>query len=185
MMIRYIIVLVVLITSGCQVFHKNDRISKNKINTLKIYAHTKTNIHSVGGIKIKTRATIFKDSIIITGSPLILGIELFKLVLKDDTLILDQKINNKQNTSPLVFRDNSIKLKKIKKSITKKRSYNDTIFYKNKHITGTFTQYIKKNNIFLPQRIIFQTNMELAENQTKGYLDIEYQAVKFSSKKER
>ena len=75
--------------------------------------------------------------------------------------------------------DPKFKLKKFKKLIVTKKQAQDTTSYSNPHMSCLFTNYIQKNNIFLPQKIIISTNTELGDKHTKNTFIIDYKKIIF------
>ena len=184
LMNRAVIIFFVLALSGCQVFKIKKKFSKKHLNKVTIYANTKTELPTLKSIKLKTKINIFKDSIIVSASP-ILGIEVVKLTVTDQVIYIDQKFQNKKDSLAISDIDPKFKIKGIKKFIMKPKKQQDTTIYTNPHINCLFTNYTNKNNLFLPQKIIFWTTPDVNNKTKESQIEIDYKSIIFSSKKKK
>ena len=75
--------------------------------------------------------------------------------------------------------DSKFKLKSIKKSILQRKLKKDTVQYNSEHFSCLFTDYTYKENIFLPQKIIYLTNTLSKDKRETNTINIEYKSVKF------
>ena len=75
--------------------------------------------------------------------------------------------------------DPKFKLKNIKKLIINTRTKKDTMRYENKYITTLFTDYVNKQNLFLPQKIIFWRNDTDPKDSMPQSINIDYKAIKY------
>ena len=174
-MIRQVIIFSVLFMSSCSVLNKKKITSHNKIT---IYANTKTSLSPYKGIKIKTKINILKDSIVFSAAP-ILGLELAKLTLTDEFIYIEQKITNKIDTLKTTSVDSKLKLKHIKKFIAKPKKNQDTTNYKNGDKNAILTNYINKQSVFLPQKVVFWTDPKSDKDAMRFDLEIDYRSIKF------
>ena len=175
---RIIITSIVLLISSCQVFKKGGNFSKNKFNSIHIHANTNIAQNSINGLKVKTKINIFRDSIVLSASP-ILGIEVFKLSLTNEMIYIDDKLQNKRDSLAILEIDPRFKLKTIKKLIINTSLKRDTMRYENTYITSLFTDYVNKENLFLPQKIIFWTHEKNQEFPLEQIIEIDYKHIKY------
>tara|TARA_B100000683_G_C12260580_1_gene461390 strand:+ start:293 stop:694 length:402 start_codon:yes stop_codon:yes gene_type:complete len=127
----------------------------------------------VAGPKVKSKIKFFKDSIILSASP-VLGIELARIKITDEKIYIDQKIQNKLDSINIRELDSQFKLKNLKKLFISKHEPKDAMVYSNSHMVVTFAKYIKKDNIFLPQKITIYSNDKNTGIPFQNTLDIQY-----------
>tara|TARA_B100000700_G_C14959282_1_gene815608 strand:- start:969 stop:1505 length:537 start_codon:yes stop_codon:yes gene_type:complete len=178
-MIRGAIIFFIFFISSCGVINQKKIISNNNIT---IYAKTQTGHPLLRGFKTTTKIKILKDSIVLSASPA-LGLELVKLTITDENIYIEQKLKNKRDTIATKFIDPNFQIKDIKKFITKPKTNQDKTLYQGTNTQALFTNYINKQNIFLPQSVVFWTSPSPGEKKTKFELEIEYKSIKFLSKK--
>jgi len=177
---RTIVSLAILLITSCQIFKKNID-SKRQFNNFTIHANTNIAQNSINGVRIKTKINILRDSIIVSASP-VLGIEVFRLTITNDTIHIDNKLQHKKNALAISEMDPRFKLKNFKKLIINEKLKKDTMRYENNYLTSLFTDYVNKNNLFLPQKIIFWTNnMEQGVSEPQS-INIDYKSIKYDHK---
>ena len=168
-----IIICTIIFFSGCQVFKMGSGLSKRSLKTLSVYANVSLESNLVIGSKVKSKIKFFKDSIILSASP-VLGIELARIKITDEKIYIDQKIQNKLDSINIRELDSQFKLKNLKKLFISKHEPKDTMVYSNSHMVVTFAKYIKKDNIFLPQKITVYSNDKNTGIPFQNTLDIQY-----------
>tara|TARA_B100000427_G_C15506290_1_gene594092 strand:- start:877 stop:1419 length:543 start_codon:yes stop_codon:yes gene_type:complete len=178
---RIIISLAILLITSCQIFKKKTG-STNHFHNLTIHANTDIAQSPIKGLRVKTKINILSDSIIVSASP-VLGIEVFRLSITKDTIYIDNKLQNTKDALAVSEMDPKFKLKNIKKLIINTRNRKDTMRYKNNYITTLFTDYINKQNLFLPQKIIFWRNDTDQKAPMRQEINIDYKAIKNYYKK--
>ena len=174
---RIIIIVSILLTTSCQILKKKSD-AKNQFNNITIHANTDISQSPVKGLRVKTKINILSDSIIVSASP-ILGIEVFRLIITKDTIYTHNKLENTNDVFAVSEMDPKFKLKNIKKLILNTRNRKDTMRYKNKHITTLFTDYVNKQNLFLPQKIIFWIKDTDQKASMPKSINIDYKAIKY------
>ena len=174
---RIIISLAILLITSCQILKKKTG-AKNQFNNLTIHANTDISQSPTKGLRVKTKINILSDSIIVSASP-ILGIEVFRLTIAEDTIYIDNKLENTNDVLAVSEMDPKFKLKNIKKLIINTRTKKDTMRYENKYITTLFTDYVNKQNLFLPQKIIFWRNDTDPKDSMPQSINIDYKAIKY------
>ena len=180
---RIIIIIVILFLSSCQVFKKGGIFSKKKFNNLTIHANTSITQNNSNRLKLKTKINIFQDSIVFSFSP-ILGIEVFKLHMTNELICVDNKLQNKKDSLVVSEIDPKFKLKTIKNLIINSKRRRDTTRYENTYMASFFTDYVNKQNLFLPQKIIFWTKNTDQGTSRKQSISIDYKAIKYGYKSE-
>ncbi|MAQ31199.1 MAG: hypothetical protein CMD26_00470 [Flavobacteriales bacterium] len=175
-MSRLFIIIFTILFSGCQIFKMGSSLSKRSLKTLSVYANISLESNLIVGPKFKSRINFFKDSIILSASPG-LGIELARVKITDERVYIDQKIQNKLDTINIVELDPYFKLKNLKKLFISKREPKDTMAYYNSYMIVTFTNYIKKDNIFLPQKVIIDSNEKNTGFPFQNTLEIQYKKI--------
>jgi len=178
-MSKLVIILFILFYSGCY-FLNTPTIKQTSSTT--IYANMYLDVDFFGTTKIKTKIKFLKDSIIATAYPFF-GMELGSILLTNSEIVINKKFENKSNSILMSTIDPKLKLKSIKKSILQTKSKNDTIRYQNKDFSFLLTDYIYKENIFLPQKIIYLTKSPSNKLEKSNVINIEYRAVKFFADK--
>ena len=175
-MSRFCIIIFTIIFSGCQVFKMGSGLSKRSLNTLSVYANVSLESNLMAGSKVKSKINFFKDSIILSASPA-LGIELARIKITDKKIYIDQKIQNKFDSISIRELDPQFKLKNLKKLFISKHEPKDTMVYSNTHMVVALTKYIKKDNIFLPQKITIYSNNKNTGIPFQNSLDIQYKKI--------
>ena len=178
---RIIIGLAILLITSCQIFKKKID-SKSQFNNFTIHANTNIAQNSINSVRIKTKINILRDSIIVSASP-VLGIEIFRLTITNDTIHIDNKLQYTKDTFVISEMDPRFKLKNFKKLIINEKLKKDTMRYENSYLTSLFTDYVNKNNLFLPQKIIFWTNNMQQGVSKQQSINIDYKAIKYDHKK--
>ena len=179
---RLIIVFCVLCISGCQVLGIKKKISNKQIKEVTIYANTITEFASLKPIKLKAKINVFKDSIVISASHMI-GIEVANLVITNQKIYIDQKIQNKKDSLTISELDPRFRLKGIKKSIKRPKGNKDTLIYQIPKINCLFTNYTETHNLFLPQKIFFSLTSDTNSKIDEGQISLNYKSINFPSKK--
>ena len=112
---RIIVITIILLITSCQVLKKRGA-QNGQRNNLAIHANTSISQSPIKGLRIKTKINIFRDSIVVTASPA-LGIEVFQLKITNDTIYIDNKLQNTKESLAASDMDPKFKLKTIKKLI--------------------------------------------------------------------
>ena len=110
---RIIVITIILLVTSCQVLKKRGA-QKKQHNHLVIHANTSISQNPIRGLRIKTKINIFKDSMVVTASPA-LGIEVFQIKITNDTIYIDNKLQNTKDSLVASDMDPRFKLKTIKK----------------------------------------------------------------------
>ena len=88
---------------SCQVFKIKTPATKNNSEQLIIYADLELELPKQEVSKIKTKINISRDSISILGYHPFLGIELGRLLIKDDIVEIQSALKNNQQTSLSIY----------------------------------------------------------------------------------
>ena len=174
---RIIVITIILLITSCQVFKKRG-VPNRQLNNLVIHANTSISQNPIKGLRIKTKINIFRDSIVATASP-VLGIEVFKLRITNDTIYVENKLQNTKDSLVASDMDPRFKLKTIKKLLLNSKPRRDTMSYNNSYMTSLFTDYVNKQDLFLPQKIIFWKNDSTKVTPFKQSINIDYKLIKY------
>ena len=178
---RIIVITIILLITSCQVFKKRG-VPNGQLNNLVIHANTSVSQNPINGLRIKTKINIFRDSIVVTASPA-LGIEVFQLKITNDTIYIENKLQNTKDSLVASEMDPRFKLKTIKKLILNSKPRRDTMIYNNSYMTSLFTDYVNKQDLFLPQKIIFWKNNSAKGPPFKRSINIDYKVIKYYKNK--
>ncbi|MBF25039.1 MAG: hypothetical protein CMP49_00755 [Flavobacteriales bacterium] len=175
---KQLIVILILIFSGCKIFD-TDTIKFNKqIITSTIYANLLLESDLGVTTKLKTKIQILKDSIIISAYP-ILGIELGNVIMTNECIYIDQKITNKTDSVLTNNIDPDFKLNDIKNLFFQTKAKKDTVFYFNNFLNCQLTEYVNYNSVFLPHKIIYWESDNIKNQAMKKSINIDYKSVNF------
>ena len=178
---RIIAIAIILLITSCQVFKKRGN-SKRQLNNLTIHANTNISQNPIKGLRIKTKINVFRDSIVVSASPAF-GIEVFQLKITNDTIYIENKLQNTKDSLVASDMDPRFKLKTIKKLMLNSKPRRDTMSYSNSYMTSLFTDYVNKQDLFLPQKIIFWKNDSPQGAPFKQSINIDYKFIKYYKNK--
>jgi len=167
-----------ILFSGCKVFNIENQKFNKKINQSTIHAHLLFEPNVLAVNKLNTKIRFLEDSIIMSTYPF-LGIEVLRITVTDNTILIDQKItNNSEFIQPKTI-DPNFKLSNIKKLFFQSTRQKDTIFYSNDYISFLLTDYVNNKNIFLPKKIIYWESDLINKPVSKKTINIDYRSVNF------
>ena len=165
----------------CQVFNTTNKLFSTTSNTelIKIHATIISDNDMIKG-ELRARISISPDSIITSIYPFF-GIKLGELIITNDKIIIHQKLKNKTDTIMVLKIDPRFKLKAIQKAMVQPKIKRDTVLYSNSKINCLFTDYVRYENVFLPEKIILNQNTLLGPPITKHTIKIDYKSIVFQN----
>ena len=172
---------VLLFFLDCQIFNTTNKLfyTASNIELIKIHAAIICDNDMIKG-QIRARISISPDSIITSIYPFF-GIKLGELIITNNKIIINQKLKNKTDTIMVLKIDSRFKLKTIQKAIVQPKIKRDTVLYSNSKINCLFTDYVRHENIFLPEKIILSQNTLLGSSATKHSINIDYKSIIFQN----
>lgn len=179
---RYIVLCFVLCFSACSIFKKTPRIFTNKTNAIFIQAHIQTSgAYFPFKNAIKTKISIYQDTIIATAYPL--GLELGQLTITNHNIELYNKYTNQKRTISLNHK-NSFNVQTLIKSFVQKKNQQDTVYYKHLNQMYYLTNYTavefqnqKHKELYLPTKIFFKNIGSQTIVSESDSLIIEYKSL--------
>ncbi len=169
---------VVLIFSGCFFLKTKSIKPKKELDSTILYASLYTNIKELRDTKIKTKITISKDSIIASAYSLF-GMEMGRITITNSNLDIENKFENYTQSILMLDIDPKFKIRDLKRSIIQLTNKQDTLKYENKYINCRFTDYIYKNEIFVPSKIIYWKNGPMNKQIKKNTINLDYKSIIF------
>ena len=174
--------MICIIFSSCHIL-KNNKISPPKnTDALIMYAEIKTNFGPFKNTKLKTKITFSYDTIIASIYP-VLGIELAKVVITPNHLVIQNKYSNTKKSINLSESGTKLNPRKLQRAITQFNHRADTTLYNDGRFEATFTDYTPlqintpKRQIFLPKTIYFENK----PTQLNQQIEIDYKSIKFQA----
>ena len=175
------IFLLLLLLSSCSFF------SKKKINSTSVITNISINHPLLRGVDLKLKTDLYSDSAVIQVSPIV-GLNLATILVKDESIYVNNKLNNEETTFSVLDFDPDFSFKKLLKLAIKNKEYNDTAYYKTPNVNYVFTDYVKaeiinSNNkiIYLPRFVnIDRPNDPISQNTNSLKIIIDYKLVKLN-----
>tara|TARA_B100001250_G_C19720062_1_gene753388 strand:- start:404 stop:967 length:564 start_codon:yes stop_codon:yes gene_type:complete len=176
-----------LLFCGCSVFKQKTLLSKQNIESITIHSNVLVTTDLFANTKIKTKIKIYEDSIIASITPF-LGIEMANIKLKDDVIIIDNKLKNEISTINTVDFDSDFKLKKLKKLFVRTKNNRDVELYKTKDANYILTNYSQVNipqgfskKVFMPTKIILDRQGDTGWLNHINKIELEYKSIQLNS----
>ena len=165
----------------CQVFNTTNKLfsKTSNIELIKIHAIIIGDNDMIKGGP-RAKINIYPDSIITSIYPFF-GIKLGELIITNDKIIINQKLKNKTDTIMVLKIDPRFKLKTIQKAMVQPKIKQDTVLYSNSKINCLFTDYVRHENVFLPEKIILNQNTPLGPSITEHAINIDYKSIVFQN----
>jgi len=177
-MTRFLVFVLILFFSSCQIFNTKKYAIENQVNNMVVYANIETASGFLNELKLKTKINISIDSVSIAAYP-IMGLKLGTIVLKDDIILINQKLTNTRDSIIITNTDSQFKLQDFKKSVIQSKLIKDSVFYQNSALSVVFTDYKDLENFFFPQKIIYWTHNTPELELIKNTILVEYKSVKY------
>jgi hypothetical protein len=113
-----------------------------------------------------------------------MGLKLGTIVLKNDIILINQKLTNTRDSIIITNTDSQFKLQDFKKSVIQSKLIKDSVFYQSSALSVVFTDYKYLENFFFPQKIIYWTNNTPELELIKNTILVEYKSVKYRNENE-
>lgn len=133
--------------------------SKKNLESITIRAHIYLNNSSTLS-KVKTKTTVFKDSVETSVAPL-LGFEIFKIKVKNKNIFIKNHLTARSDTFFVDGLRLDLDLYAMYKKIVQQKLKKDTIFYEGKSVSYVFTDYkladfeaTQNKTLFIPNKVI-------------------------------
>jgi len=165
----------ILFFFSCQVINIKTPTGKIDSEQLIIYADIELELANQETSKIKTKINISRDSISILGYHPFLGIELGRLLIKDNRVEIKSSLKNNQK---ITYKTAGDKLSRLKKSLVSPKLKQDSSIYENNLIRLVFREYLALGEGFFPKKISCLYGLNKGESKTKANINIEYRSIK-------
>ena len=174
--------LLILFFSSCQILNKNKSVLPSEKNDITIYANAHTGEGESKSLSLKTKMILSKDSFLIQTYP-IMGLKLGEIMIKNDSIYINQTITNTKQSIDMHNIDPAFKLKIFMNLIMQSELKKDSVFYNNNYINSIFTDYKYVDLLFLPSKIIYwEKGIRNKDAAFKKTVYLDYKSAKYTDR---
>jgi len=172
----------ILFFSSCQILNKNKSVLPSEKNDITIYANAHTGEGESKSLTLKTKMILSKNSFLIQAYP-IMGLKLGEIMIKNDSVYINQTITKTQQSIDIHNIDPTFKLKIFMNLIMQSQLKKDSVFYNNNYIQSVFTDYKYVDLLFLPSKIIYwEKEIANKDEALKKTIYLDYKSAKHSDR---